>query len=93
MTTKKLIVSITGRTKSDWQNKLNEINQYKIKEIALILEILKPEQRRGMFNALKNSCINKIPLVHIRKDITKQEIAFFIKRFGSKYFTIHEPYF
>lgn len=93
MTTKKLIVSITGRTKRACQKKLKEVNKHKIKEIALFFEMLKPRERRGILTALKHSCVKKIPLVHLRKDTTKQEIAFLIKHFGSKYFTIHEPHF
>jgi len=35
MTKKKLLVSITGRHKRDWQNKLAEVEKYDIKEIGL----------------------------------------------------------
>ena len=74
MPIKKLIVSITGRTKKGWQSKLKEINQYKIKEISLFLEALSPQNRAGLLEALKNSCVKKIPVVHIRNDITREEI-------------------
>ena len=93
MTTKQLIVSITGRKKKDWQNKLKEINQYQIKEIGLFLEIFSPRERAGLLEALKNSCVKRIPLVHIRSDTTKKEIAYLKKNFQSKYFTIHESHF
>ena len=93
MLTKKLIVSITGRKKKDWQNKLKEINHYQIKEVGLFLEIFSSRERAGLLEELKNSCVKKIPLVHIRSDTTKKEIACLKKNFQSKYFTIHESHF
>lgn len=93
MTTKKLIVSITGRKQRDWQKKLKEINQYKIKEIGLFLEMFNPRERKDLLTALKTSCVEKIPLVHIRHDTTKEEVTFLIKHFAAKYFTIHERHF
>jgi len=93
MLTKKLIVSLTGRKKKDWQNKLKEINQHRLQEIGLFMEVFSLRERAGLLEALKNSCVKKIPLVHIRSDTTKQEILFLKKNFGSRYFTIHEPHF
>jgi len=93
MPTKKLIVSITGRKKKDWRNKLKEINKYQIKEIGLFMEIFSPRERAGLLEVLKNSCVKKIPLVHIRSDTTKKEIAYLKRFFKSKYFTIHESHF
>ncbi len=90
---KKLIVGITGKTKKDWQEKLNEIRQYGVTEVALYMEYFTPRQRTGLFNELVNSPIKKIPLVHIQTNTTKQEIKFLKQRFGSKYFTIHEAHF
>ncbi|MBU0598618.1 hypothetical protein KKF61_06565 [Patescibacteria group bacterium] len=93
MPPKKLIVSITGYSKADWRKKLQEAKQYRLKEIGLFIESFSVRQRQGLLDALKNSCVKKIPLVHIRDDITKQEIAFLKKHFQTKYFTIHEPHF
>ena len=93
MLTKKLVVSITGCTSKEWQQKLKEINQYKINEICLFLEAFPKKEQRGLLPALKKSVVKKIPLVHIRNDTTKQEINFFIKHFGSRFFTIHERHF
>lgn len=93
MVTKKLLVSITGRTKKDWQKKLREINQYRVKEVGLFLEMLNTRERQGIFPALKNSCIKEIPLVHIRTDTSKQDIAWLKKNFSVKYFTMHEEHF
>ncbi len=90
---KKLLVSITGRNRKDWQNKIKEINKYRIKEVALFLEIFDKKNQVGLFEALKSSCIKKIPLVHIRQDTTHKQINYLYKNFDSRYFTIHENHF
>lgn len=93
MPIKKLLVSITGRNRADWQNKLLEIKHYHIREVALFLEWLTPAESRGLQEALKSSCIKKIPLVHLRHSTTRQEVNFYARHFGTRYFTIHENHF
>jgi hypothetical protein len=85
-----ILVSITGSTEKDWQDKLSEINSDEITEIALFLEMFKKEQREKIYEALKKSNIKSIPLVHIRDDMTNDELKFLKKKFKTKYFTIHE---
>lgn len=93
---KRILVSITGRTEKEWQDKLNEINNLKgldgkkITEIVLFLEIFGKEQREKIYQALLQSPIKSIPLVHIRHDMDKSELQFLKKNFKTKYFTIHE---
>ncbi len=90
----RIFVSITGSNDEDWQNKLQEIEQYKIKKIALFLEIFsKKSQRQKICQALLNSCVKKIPLVHLRDDMDKDELKFLVKNFQTKCFTIHESHF
>jgi len=93
MKNKKLLVSITGRKKSDWQKKLKEIERHKIKEIALFMEIFNKKERLGLLPALKKSCVKKIPMVHIRNDTTHEELGILYNKFGTRFFTIHESHF
>ncbi len=90
---KRILVSITGRTQKDWESKLKEIEDHKIKTIALFLEIYPLTQRKKIYKALLNSNIKKIPLVHIRNDMKKRELKFLAKNFKTKCFTIHEDSF
>ncbi len=90
---KKLLVSITGRTKTEWQDKLAEINKHQLTEIALFMETFTPRARKDLLPALANSCVKKIPLVHIREDTTREEIRLLKNQFQTKYFTIHESHF
>ena len=89
-----ILVSITGSTDKEWQSKLAEIEKYKITEVALFVEIFKrPKQRWNIYHALQKSCVKKIPFVHIREDVTKDELQFLQNNFKTKYFNIHETGF
>lgn len=87
---KQILVSITGKTEKEWQDKLQEINNLKIKEVALFLEFYNKEEKQKIYQALLKSCIKSIPLVHLRHDMEKEELTFLKKNFKTKYFTIHE---
>jgi hypothetical protein len=56
---KRFLLSITGRTKKDWQNKLNECEKLEIKRVALFLEFYTKKQRQEIYSALLNSNIKK----------------------------------
>lgn len=89
----RILVSITGNKDKDWQSKLTEIKKYKITKVALFLECFTKAHRKKIYSALLKSNIKQIPLVHIRHDMTKDELTFLAENFGSKYFTIHEEGF
>ncbi|MFH1332538.1 MAG: hypothetical protein ABIH63_04630 [archaeon] len=91
--TKKILVGLTGWKKKHWQEQLEEINKHNIRKIALFLEMFKPEQRKKIYEALLKSKAKEIPLVHLRNDMNIKEIKFLIKKFKTKYFTIHENTF
>lgn len=86
---KKILISITGKEPADWKNKLREIEKYKIKKIALFLEFYNKKQRKEIYEKLLSSNIKKIPFVHARHDMSKDEFEFLIKNFKTKYFNIH----
>ncbi len=90
---KRILVSITGRKQRDWNSKLEEIKRYKIKKIALFLEMFNKEERKLIYQALFLSNIKKVPLVHIKNDMSKEELRFLKKNFKTKCFTIHESSF
>src|SRR3989344_5970368 len=90
---KNILVSITGSQEKNWQDKLQEITDFKIQEIALFLEIFEKEQREKIYQALLTSNVKSIPLVHIRHDMTKDELQFLKTTFKTKYFTCHEENF
>lgn len=90
---KKIYLGITGEKNIDWQSKLAEINKLTIKEAAVFIERFNKKQREKLYKALLKSAIKEVPLVHLRNDVSKEEIQFFIKNFKTKYFNIHEDHF
>ena len=89
----KIFLSITGEKNIDWQSKLNEINRLKINKVAVFLERFDRKERDNFYRLLLKSSIKKIPFVHLRDDVTKEEIQFFINKFKTDYFNIHEEHF
>lgn len=89
----RLLVSITGTKESDWKSKLKEIENKKIKKIALFLECYPSSQRKKIYKALLSSNVKNIPLVHIRNGMKREELKFLEKNFKTKCFTIHESSF
>ena len=90
---KRILVSITGSKQSDWKSKLDEIVKYRIKKIALFLEMFSKNQRNKIYKALLSSNIKRIPLVHLKNGMGKEELKFLKTNFNTKYFTIHESSF
>ena len=85
--------SLTGCAKRDWQSQIKELKRFKIDEIALILESFSKTERPLIYEALEGSPVKRIPLVHLKNDMDRQEIAYLRARFQSRYFTIHEDSF
>ncbi|MCD6550303.1 hypothetical protein J7K24_02040, partial [bacterium] len=90
---KRILVSITGYKDYHWKNKLKEIERFKISKIGLFLERFERGQRKEIYKALLASKIKEIPLVHIRNDMSRDELVFLVRNFGSRYLTIHEDSF
>lgn len=89
----RIFVGITGWKEKHWKDKIKEIEKFKITAVSLFLEQFKKRQREKIYKSLLASSIKKIPLVHIRGDMEKEELVFLAKNFGSSYFTIHEDEF
>lgn len=90
---KRILLSITGRTSVEWKNKLLEIEKLRIKRIALFLEYYNFKERKKLYSTLLNSNIKSIPLVHIKNGMSKSELKFLVENYNSKYLTIHESSF
>jgi len=90
---KRIFVGLTGGENKDWQQKLKDINRLGIKEAAVFLERFDKKERDNLYPFLIKSAIKKVPLVHIRTDNTKEEIKFFIEKYQTQHFNIHEDHF
>jgi hypothetical protein len=90
---KRLFLSITGDTEKEWRDKLNEINNLGLDTVALFLECYHKRQRALIYEALVNSSIKHIPLIHIRNDMDREEIAYLSDKYNKPYLTVHEDSF
>ena len=77
----KIFLSITGEKNIDWQSKLKEVNDLKLKEVAVFLERFNRKKRENLYRFLLKSSIKKVPLVHLRSATGKDEIKFFVDNF------------
>lgn len=89
----KIILGLTGDKNEEWQGKIDEINIYNIKTIGLFLSRLTKTQRKKIYIALEESCIEKIPLIHIRNDMDKAELKYLCNKYDNPFLTIHETSF
>lgn len=86
----RILVSMTGKDGFLWQKQLAEIIKLNITEVALFLENISLSQREMLYPSLLKSEIKSIPLIHLRNDMSKDEIDFLVKKYHSKFLTIHE---
>ncbi|HAT74190.1 MAG: hypothetical protein US30_C0019G0015 [Candidatus Moranbacteria bacterium GW2011_GWF2_36_839] len=90
---KRIFLSLTGETEDDWQAKIKEINSLGIDTVALFLEFYRKPQREKIYMALEKSSIKKIPLVHIKNDMDKEELKYLCAKYNNPCLTIHENSF
>lgn len=90
---KNIFLSLTGNTEQDWEAKINEINFFKIETVALFLEKYRKSQRKKIYKALEESCVKKIPLIHIKNDMGKDELKYLCQKYDNPCLTIHEDSF
>lgn len=86
---RKILVSITTTQNSDWRGKIKEIKKLGLKEIALFPTCFKKKEREELYNLLEKANIRNIPFIHIKNDMTPQELDYLIKKFKAKKFNIH----
>lgn len=89
---KKLLPTITTTSGSDWRVKIKEIQELGIKEIALFFTCLNKNERKELFQLLKKTSVESIPLVHIRNDMTLQELDFLVKNYDTQVFNTHSQF-
>ena len=90
---KNVIVSIAGLGAATLLSQIKEINRRKITRAALFLTQVDQAERRLVYRVILESTIKKIPLVHLRNDMSLEEILFLEKNFHPDYYNIHENAF
>ena len=93
MWNKKILVGVTGSSDKDWQNKLKEVERFKIRKIGLFCEAFSKLQRERIYQFLLKSKVKEIPFVHLKADMAREELVFLKNNFKTKFFSIHEEDF
>ena len=72
-----------------WTEKIQEIDSLGISEIALFPTVLDGESRKLFYDRLKDSSLKGAPFVHLRTDMERWELDFFIEEYDTKVFNLH----
>lgn len=87
---KKILLGLTTTTPGGgWRNKVKEIDELDLKEIALFLTGLDIDERRELFDLLDKTGLESIPHVHLRNDMKFIELDYLAGRFKIKVFNVH----
>lgn len=86
---KKILLGLTTTPKSDWRKKIKEIDDLHLREIALFPTAIEIKERKEFYKLLEKTKLKKIPHVHLRDDMKKWELDFFIEKYNTQVFNIH----
>jgi len=85
----KLLPTITTITGSNWKDKINEVRELRLEEIALFPTCLNKEQRKTLYSLLKQTSVKRIPFVHLRTDMDVEELEYLVKEYDVSVFNVH----
>lgn len=86
---KKILLGLTTTNGSDWRDKVEEIKELKLTELALFPTMLTVSERQELYSLLAQTPLTSIPYVHLRDDFTEAEIDLFINKYKTKVFSCH----
>jgi len=90
MANKKILPGLTTITPGEWKNKVKEIDELELKEIALFPTCLDLEQRQELYGMLEKTKLQAIPHVHLREqDMDIRELDYLFSRFKVQVFNVH----
>ncbi|MDD4990424.1 MAG: hypothetical protein PHW31_03910 [Candidatus Pacebacteria bacterium] len=74
---------------NSWQDKIKEIGELGLKKAAIFPTCLDKNQRQEMYELLEKTGLKEIPFVHLRSDMSPEELEYLIKKFNTQAFNIH----
>jgi len=90
MENKKILFGLTTITDGEWKNKVKEIDELGLKEIALFPTCLEYKERQELYKLLEKTKLVCIPHVHLREeDMDTAELDYLVERFKTQVFNIH----
>ncbi|MFA5009569.1 MAG: hypothetical protein WC534_03290 [Candidatus Paceibacterota bacterium] len=85
----KFLPTITTTNGSNWKEKLKEIKNFGLTEVALFPTCLNEEERKELYSEILKTPIRQIPLVHLRSDMKLSELEYLIKKYDTQIFNAH----
>ena len=85
----KFIPAIATTKGSDWREKIKEIKNLNLKEMAFFPTCLNKKERKEFYQLIEKSGLEKIPFVHLRSDMKIKELDYLIKNWKTEVFNIH----
>jgi len=76
-------------TKGDWRERIKEIEELRLEEITFFPTCLSKEKRLKSYDLLEKSGVKKIPFMHLRSDMSEDEVDYLIREFKTEVFNIH----
>lgn len=87
---KKILLGLTTITAEEWKNKVKEIDELGLKEIALFPTCLEYKERQELYQLLENTGLISIPHVHLREqNMESRELDYLVERFKTQVFNVH----
>lgn len=85
----KFLLALTTTHKAHWRDKINEIDELNLEQVALFPTCLELAERKEFYQLLENTKLKSVPFTHLRTDCELWEIEYLIKRYDCKIFNIH----
>jgi hypothetical protein len=85
----KILVSITTTTNADWRKKIEEVKKLGLSEVALFVSAIGLEERQELYAKLGETKIKSIPFVHLRTDMSTEEVRELFRKYQTKAANIH----
>lgn len=84
----RIIPSIVTTT-DKWRERIEETKKLQIKELAFFPTCLSGPEREEAYKLLESNGIKSIPFVHLKNDMSPEELDYLIRVFGTRKFNIH----
>ena len=85
-----ILPTITSITPSGaWRDKVKEVKRLKLKDVALFPTCLEPDERKELYQLLKETNVKSIPFVHLRNDMAIEELDYLVQNYQTKIFNTH----
>lgn len=84
-----ILPSLTTYMTPDWPERVGQLDQLNITQMALFLTDLVLAERKKLYQLLPQTKLKQIPQVHLRDDMETWEIDWLIKNYQTSLFNIH----